>query len=576
MTRKVSKYQALFRYFPDRPWSTEYATLRTVRLTGRPLGDEYETVKTTIARLISVDYARKVDREARARIARAVRREERDRSLRILPVQNVAAGLVADQVAANAFLASLGATKGTEVSADGQRVEGAHERVMGPESVDLRLIDENSEVQGAIFPTLFLCDSCHRYYNLDPNGAESLRCTFHKEDSELHQLNVVYSCPRCANIEPLLPYNTFSRKLATGWIHCTSGHGLFLDIGANLSDAHWRCEVTSCPSNINTQRVNRLCSICNISDEELLAGETTSIMAPRSATSGEIAVPLTVTFVRDAQGRDVQLASLKTQHRDTMHSFTMSTVEPSAAKWLRRLGATEIFDVPQIQSLLAVYGYRSEIRPKPPVPDDERYPRFFQVQPGVQRFRAFATITEGRGLIIGLNKTKLARLLSGGNGEGQDYERRFMAESENVARLGLQDLLTADGEKNVFVMTKLLHAIEHALRSSLVTEIGLEDFDSRMLVADAAILFFETRDLADGGITQLSQHSGQMTSWLVRGIRRIQECPQLCDSSCIACIKTDNTSCHGFLTREYNRWMPPNLLLDRTIAVDWIQQNDQQ
>ena len=340
-----------------------------------------------------------------------------------------------------------------------------------------------------------------------------------------------------------------------------------------MSDAHWRCEMPDCPSGINSQRVNRLCSLCNISDEELLAGETKSVMAPRSATSGEIAVPLTVTYVQDAQGHDVQLERLRTQHRPLIGSFTLSTVEPQAAQRLRRLGATDTFDVPQIRSLLAVFGYRSEVRPKPPVPDGERYPRFFQQQPGVQRFRAYATVTEGRGVVIAFDKARLARFVSYGHDDGRSYASLISAEMEQVGGMGLQDLLAANEARNLFPMTKLLHAMEHALRSSLITEVGLEDFDSRLLVADAAMLFFETRDLADGGVTQLSQQSGQMTSWLVRGIRRIEECPQLCSSSCIACVKTDNSSCHGFLTREFGRWMPPNSLLDRTMAADWIRHN---
>lgn len=573
MTRKVSKYQALFRYFPDRPWSTEYATLRTVKITGRPLGDEHDAVKAGIARLISGDYARKADREARARRGRAIHREELERTARGLPLEGTSRDLALSDAAAEAFLASLESSKSSIVGPNDTPASPQLARVMGAETVDLRLVDEDSEVQGAIFPTLFLCETCHRYYNLDPNGAENLRCSFHENDSDLRQLNVVYSCARCANIEPLLPYNIFARKLPAGWVRCTAGHGVFLEIGASLSDARWRCESVDCPSGISGQRVNRLCALCNISDDELRAGETKSVMAPRSATSGEIAVPLTVTYVRDAQGRDIQLDNLKAQHRQAPGSFTLATVEPSAAARFRSLSATDAFDVPHVQSLLAVYGYRSEVRPRPSVPDDERYPRYFQPQPGVQRFRAFATVTDGRGVVIGLDKARLARFVVRERGGNSSYDTLVAEEMAGIEEIGLQDLLAADEDRRLFPITKLLHALEHALRTSLITEIGLDDFDSRILAADAGLLFFETRDLADGGITQLSQHSGLMTNWLVRAIRRIEECPQLCKSSCIACVKTSNAACHGFLTREFGRWMPPNILVDRTLACDWIRQN---
>lgn len=565
MTRKVSRYQALFRYFPDRPWNSEYGVARTAQLIGRQLGPEYDDIRQGIATLIEHDFRRKVERETKARVSRAQAREAWDQAAGRAPTGVSSLPSADSDAAATAFLERIASPLVVPtVQDEGQPRRGG----LNAECIELRVIDGDAEIRSETYPPLFLCEECHGYYFLDPNGAQSLKCPDHGGTTFLRQVPIVFSCARCANIEPLLPFNVQTRNLVPGRISCRSGHPLTLTLSSNLANATWGCTGGSdCPAWEAGNRVSRKCAICDVDEPS-----SRSIMAPRSATASEIASPLTISYVRDRTGLNIRLASLRAQYRRVAGSFNLGTVEPGARARLAQFGIHEIFDVNQIQSILVCYGYRSLIHSQPNVDIAQRYPRFFQPQPRTERFRAFATIVEGKGLILALDPSRLS-LIRQKQGHKLTYSQRITTEIAELNNFGVQALLAVTIEPDSYCMTKLLHTMEHALRAALIAEIGLDSFDSRILVEDAAILFFETRDLGDGGITQLAYQRGAMASWLDRARRKLEDCPQLCERGCIACVKVDNTTCHGFLAHEFTRWMPPNVLLDRKLVTDWIELN---
>ena len=267
----------------------------------------------------------------------------------------------------------------------------------------------------------------------------------------------------------------------------------------------------------------------------------------------------------------MNLASLRNLHRDTEGSFTLPGLDPRTRDRLSRLRVSEFFDVPEIQSILVNYGYRSEVRPNPEVPAGERYARFYQPQSRVERFRAYLSIITGKGLVIGLDQLRLAQLTWDRMGPLPEFSSRIEQELASVASAPLQQLLDIRPNPQSHSIIKLLHALEHALLFSLVREIGLEDFDSRLILRDGAIVIFETRDLGDGGLEQVARRPGFASDWLDRSLRQLEACPQACRDACIACVRVDNASCHGFLYRELPRWMPPNLLMDRHLAIRWTE-----
>lgn len=576
MTSRVSRYQTLLRHFPGRPWQTDTGVYTTTVITGRTVDADFPALRSSIAALVAPDFRKGEDRERRARQSWARRREERFAQTSTQPVTtHTPDQLARAEAAAQAFLDRLAGprTQSTEEAA----TSAGSQITLSPESIELRLVSDESEVQAQVFPPLFICPKCDRIYYPDPNGTPSLLCDAHEPTYPLRQLNVVFSCGRCANIEPLLPFGVQMRKLEPGRVKCPSGHDLLLHLQAGLARAEWGCENPSCPSGINDpaesmHRVSRTC-YCDVALEPFRNHEARSVMAPRSATSAEIASPLFVSFVKDSEGVDVSLARLRHGHKPRRGSISLPGLDSRARHRFAGLGVIEMFDVEKIQSILVNYGYRSYVHPSPDIPDGERYARFYRLQRHLERFRAYLAVTEGRGLVLALDQRKLAAFQSGTVNTHDTYANRTDAELNVVNQLGTQALLAEDAQRESFPLIKTLHAIEHALLQTLVLELGLEDFDSRILVRDGAILLFETKDLGDGGISQLAEHSGLLGSWAERASRTLLECPQACNSACIACVRINNADCHGFLGHEFNNWIPPNALIDRSKAADWMKLN---
>lgn len=573
MSSRVSRYQTLLRYFPGRPWQTDSGVFCTTVITGRTVDTDFPAVRNSIAELIAPDFKKGEDRERRARQSWAKRRE--DKYAADAPqLQGSGSGEQDNraETAAMAFLERLSGPR-QELAVEGTQPR-ASSASLSPESIELRLVSDESEVQAQVFPPLFACPECERLYYPDPNGTPALVCDAHEPKGQLRQLNVVFACGRCANIEPLLPFGVQMRALKPGRVKCTKGHDLQLHLQAGLARAEWGCSDPKCASTINdtdsaAHRVSRTC-YCDIALDGFRDHETRSVMAPRSATSAEVASPLFVSFIKDEGGVDVDLARLRLGHRPRRGSIDFPSLDPRARHRFEAMGVVEMFDVDKIQSILINYGYRSFVHPNPDIPIGERYARFYRLQRHVERFRAYLAVTEGRGLVMAFDRAKLAAFQLGTDGGRPTYLERVDRELAAANQLGIQALLSEDERQTSFPITKTLHAIEHSLARSAMLELGLEDFDSRVLVRDGAILIFETKDLGDGGIVQLGEHTGLMASWAERSSRTLLDCPQACNSACIACVRINNADCHGFLGTEFRSWTPPNALLNRNLATEWM------
>lgn len=569
MRTNVSRYQAILRYFIDRPFTLEGTVCRTTNILSRPVGPEGETVRQDIAALISPDYARRADRERRTRLARAPAPGSAPGDLPVAP------SIQADQDAAR-VLARLAA--GGEPKAPTLGVSNiAAARPVSPEAIELRVLDSDSALEFAVFPTTFICNDCNRFYYLDPNGTTPIQCTFHAGVKPmLQQVAVVFSCARCAHMEPLLPPY---RETGFGVLKCNEKHEIVLIREGRIGTWHWGCTGKNCGDPVNNpeefdHEVKRACRLCHIKagNAQLLAGETgASMMKPTAATAAEVANPLIISYVKDANGADIRLVNLQAQHQESAdpNIFDLATVSAEARRRLERLGVTDFFSVSRIQSMLVNYGYRSRVNVTPDVPRHEQYPHFFQPQLRIPRFRAFVNKIEGRGLILAFDPTRLCGFRQPTT--KPSYADLAAAELNLVRTAPLQEIVAP--ATNFAASTTLLHSFEHALRDAIINEIGLEHFDSRILVRDAAILVFETKDLGDGGIVQLAQEAGLMEGWLDRAVRQLTDCAQDCADACIACLRPDNASCHGFLHNEVKRWIPPNALLNRSLAVEWMTPN---
>jgi hypothetical protein len=548
----TSSYQTIIRYFPGRPWATEVGVFQTVQLTGSNLGEEGDSIREDLRKLMKEGIGKRADRELRARRSR-----DKGAPTATQAISQAAPGA---EAAADAFLAKLMADAS---ESDGPSGPGGF-------TIDIRRINDQSAIEARVFPCFFWCVQCHRYYFVDPQGG-SLECVV-AGHSALRQLSAVYSCARCGNIEPILPANQAARNLKPGPLQCEKGNDLFLHLTRSFATARWECSAKSCSCYFRTQpqgsvRLSRYCH-CNVSKPELLGNESISAMAPRSATAGEISVPLLASYVKDPAGDDVRLDGLR-QASDGQWSTDSTALADATKQQIKRLGIDEMFVVPAVKSVLVNYGYRSEVRPTPAVPANERYPTFYQVNRKVPRYQTYYCDVDGAGVAIALNSKRLAALRPGAK-----FADAIAQEIDDVGRIAFQDLIARGAQAEAqFPILRTMHAIEHALRSSVILELGLEYFDSRILACDAAILIFETRDLGDGGIRQVTENETALAGWLDRAASVIQSCPQDCTGGCIACLATDNASCHGFLQNEFPRWIPPNALLTRKNAVEWMHGN---
>lgn len=569
MNLKVSKFQALYKYFPERPWGTEFGTMRTLKMTCSPINNQ--NIKEDLAKLITPGYHKRLRREFLASKSKGWSRTTSEEATEKQPNSE-------DNRKAEEFLSALsGGSSNSEH--DKRSTSSGQRKELSPDAIELYEINEESTIQSEVFPNLFICGKCNRYYYVDKNNPGKLQCNAHKgKPAALRQVELVFSCARCARIEPLLPFSIQYRNLQPGPVKCGNDHDITLSISGSLANARWDCVSPGCDywksnEKFDNRRLNRVC-ICHIPEKYPLeeSNEThSSAMAPRPPASGEIASPLTSSYIQDVDGNELSLTRLRELHREIEGSFALSGLSPRSRSLLDSLGISEFFSVPEIHSITVNYGYTSTIRPQPPVPDEERYPKFFQTRPRDEKFKAYLVSVSGKGLIIGFDQEKLRLMHPIMNHSGsKSYGELATKEMEEIQSAPFQDLLSASSDKVLWPITKVLHAMEHALLSAFVQEIGIEEFDSRIIVEDGSIVIFETMDLGDGGIDRIAYQPDLVSRWIEKAIDKLSNCPQYCNDACIACIRSDNTSCHGFIHREFQRWMPPNVLLDRRLAMDFL------
>src|SRR5687767_3623835 len=70
MKPNAPTYQTLLRYFHGRPRPNEVGVFRTTKITGVILGEEYDSIRQEIMRLIAPGIRKRNEREQQARLSR--------------------------------------------------------------------------------------------------------------------------------------------------------------------------------------------------------------------------------------------------------------------------------------------------------------------------------------------------------------------------------------------------------------------------------------------------------------------------------------------------------------------------
>lgn len=458
-------------------------------------------------------------------------------------------------------------------------------------NIEIYRIGPEAEVDTDIFPTGFHCQTCDLYkiFNISPG----VDFTCPDCSSQMYQLDIVYGCPRCAEVEPLLPQfvELDSEELEEGiptCRDCDEGH-MRLKRADTLTNTRWRCDKCGV-----SERLQRNCPVCHIRTAENEPNQPgPSIMKPQKAVNSSLMTPLISNYL-EVQEKRVTLANLQEAHRVTkqMDQFDRriehSSAEPSLDEEISGEDALitqffnldSIFTVPKINNSTVLYGYRASFQSyMGEVDEDERLAQFFPLDTDPRgrsnMYKAYLAETEGRGLIFNLDSNLIAKTVCDIPGRAQQpYQSLAVEELERVREAPFDDLLGGDAS---FPVIGCLHAIEHALFYAARNKIGLDNvLGSKILVKDGAILLYEREEVGTGGLVQLMLAEGAngrrpgVKQYLREAANQLNTCGQRCSEGCPACIFVKDFQCHPFLPHEVDRWIPANAILDRGIAAEFI------
>lgn len=584
---RLSKNQALFRNFEGSVWNTEKFVVRTQNIDGNPVNrpEIARVIAREISELIKVeDEHYSFKRQRRAERARVPKKEEVSRE---------------DYAEIEAQLRELRGEEGPEILSEKEPAE--FKARVDAYQIDLIEITDNSIAHVDIFPRSYRCYTCGHYEIIDPRTVKDLKCPCCKgycpncEESVeepvdekcpkcgtklrrnyLEQYAYIFVCPRCANIEEFTPaiirLDDVRGRVIT-CPQCGKGHFHFR-IKESFTTAFWQCTNPGCQFVRRTgrNRLNKFCK-CHIPHGPNNEEGRYSIMKPIVTSAPSIAYPLVKTYLYLGTNPltlgDLQLEHQKSKGVDKYEWRLSEKVSSLDLKMISDIyGIMDAFTVPKIVTSTVVYGYKSNVSSHPVrINDNERMAKLFGTR---QRFKAYLTNTEGRALVIMLNKGKILDYVKSVPEFRCDPNISYEDATNNIiAYLTTGQFQLIIDNPDAAGLVTLLHALEHAYFKSAVEQVGLEIFGSKILVTDCAILLYEREDVGEGGLVQLT--SGAEAVGFKRLLRQMQTitriCPQLCHYACPACIYIHDFYCQPFVPSEMPRWFPPNALLNRT-AVD--------
>lgn len=447
---------------------------------------------------------------------------------------------------------------------------GGRDWVIPPSQVKLLELTKDSRVRAGVAPQTFRCPRCDHFELLDPSTS-NLTCPDCSET--LRQYPLVYACPRCANVEPMQPWQVNIDNDHIGTIRCedcSNGH-YHLHHDRSLSTAQFEC--VQCDA---TRDVRRFCQECHIPSDEDGEDGTPSVMKPTPTDANSLITPM-VKSALFIDGDHISLATLRDAH-DANHDpyrWRVSDLPTHQENVLTDFwGLSGLFTVESVNSLTAVYGYRTSVTAKgTDIDDDDRLIRTFDHDDNTKR--AYVVRSRGRGLVFDIDVGVLYSVVEeiASDLGGETYTEVASNELETLRDAPVKELV--DGEHDLVVIP-LLHALEHALFEAAAHEIGMDDvLGSKLLIEDGAIILYERENVGAGGLAQLTlDGEGRvLQKFLRKAAEHLSACGQLCETGCPSCVYADDFDCRPYLPSEVNRWVPPNALLNRDYADQFINAN---
>jgi Zn finger protein HypA/HybF involved in hydrogenase expression len=546
----ITKWQALFNH-EGSVWETDYASVRTVQIDGKPSDDLI--IKRKIATEISK--IKRKELEYTHQKAQATRSQVR----RVGPLgSSIALGDDYED-----FLDDLGLEHLDFDVTEGVSQVPAESDLVASQDIDLIEVTDRSRIHVDIFPLTFRCHSCGHFQVVSENESD-LTCP--DCGKRMIQESIIFVCPHCADIEELAPRGKGPSDARNGVFECPKGCGGHLHFyrWGRLGNAYWRC--SKC--NYREQPVRRNCGCSIYADDQ--TGDSQVWAMRLNPTSASNTYSLQKTFV-EVNKQDISLSLLEAKRKQDLEagrrSWSLEDLLQSFDGFTRGIfrqtyDLIDAFMVNDVESSTVVYGYTTHVTSNRPIKESERLSKYFSRRGG--RYRAYLIKSVGRGLVLVFDKAKIADVVQREvpTASRQDYDTLVDEELRILENGVFQENLD---HPERFPIVSAMHAIQHALYRKATDEAGLEVFGSKALFRDAALLLFERQDVGEGGIVQLT--TGQQFLRLANGIHsELSSCGQGCEKGCLSCTFIADFNCSPFLETECDRWYPGNSFLDRSLA----------
>lgn len=455
-------------------------------------------------------------------------------------------------------------------------------------------VDDDSTVRTNIFPRTFHCSGCGHFECLNPaHPPRSLQCP-HCGAEKLVQEPIVFMCARCANLRELAPpgarvENSPHRKIqkaddflgrSPACPDCHDGHIHLEKHNSNsISIWEWKCTNNQCAYH---EAVKYLCLECYLpavknqtEPENNVNAQIVSMNAfPAAASSALRGLFDTQMFIHDELLDPASLSATARQLSENWNDYfdlrsgAGSELEEHEIGQIAESCIASAYLLDRVGIVKTVYGYKAgniASHPLTPVLESDRFARFFRDAEGFSEYSCYGMINDGAALVIELNKQMIVERLNDMLPQpADDYDEILESELRRLQGLSMKDVLDTRG--NNFVLYRSLHALEHAILSSSILQIGSEVLGSTLFPREGILLIYEGEPVGRGGVIQLVNKGKGLITMIEAARDHVMGCAQGCIEGCPACIFIRDSHCNYNYNQLQRNWLPSNSLLSRAGA----------
>ena len=422
-----------------------------------------------------------------------------------------------------------------------------------------------------LFPQSFHCRNCNYFEIGDITKKKNWLCPSCK-NGNLQQVTQIFNCSICGDIRPINPNVPNNEKTPSYQCPTHENGKIFLDMqGRGPGSWKWICSETG-DSHENVGFVGTKCWNCSkrLSAEK---NETVNIKMRMAAVSSNLLRPLIIdTILFGDEDNEEPLESLISKIV-TSNNFSNDETKKLFSDF--KIDHIEKFE--KVHSVSAIFGYSGK-------DENVKVNLFDRIDSRTKErvYQAYVEETTGKGILIHFDKSKILKLilqkLSETTSNDDEKIKQYLIELESNDDEKIKEIyswickktkieIEQDG-KTENILFNILHTLEHALSINISLQTGLEEesFGGKIILEKCAVLIYETKDVASGGIDFLLENENILENWLIESQRSINNCNNACEDGCPKCLFYMDHRCHPLWTKEFpNRpYIYPNDLFSKT------------